>query len=99
VALNMDFVHYDLGSLDRGQIVEVSLNIAANVQLLDTANFNQYRSGGSFQYVGGRINRSPARLSVPTPGHWHLAIDLGGASGNLRSEVRVLGGRAIGQGQ
>jgi hypothetical protein len=92
----MDFVHYDLGSLDRGQIVEVSLNVAANVQLLDTANFDQYRSGGSFQYVGGQINRSPARLPVPAPGHWHLAIDLGGASGNLRSEVRILGGHAVG---
>jgi hypothetical protein len=87
----MDFVHYDLGHLNTGQVVEVSLNVAANVHLLDSANFNQYRSGGSFQYFGGHITQSPATITVPASGHWHLAIDLGGASGNVRSEVRILG--------
>jgi hypothetical protein len=86
----MNFIHYDLGQLGPGQVVEVSLNIAANVQLLDPSNFNLYRSGASFKYFGGHQTSSPCRILVPTSGHWHLAIDLGGASGNLRSEVRVL---------
>ena len=54
----MDFVHYDLGQLGPGQVVEVTLNIAANVQLLDTSNFNLYRSGGSFRYFGGHKTSS-----------------------------------------
>jgi hypothetical protein len=87
----MDFVHYDLGPLAAGQVVEVTLNTAANVQLLDTHNFNIYRSGGRFNYYGGHVSRSPYRIQVPESGHWHLAIDLGGASGSLRSGVRVLG--------
>jgi hypothetical protein len=87
----MDFVHYDLGQLDRGRIVQVSLNIAANVQLLDSTNFDLYRAGRDFRYFGGHITRSPATIAVPGPGHWHLAIDLGGGSGQLRTEIRVLG--------
>jgi hypothetical protein len=86
----MDFVHYDLGQLSAGQVVEVTVNIAANVQLLDSHNFNIYRSGGRFNYYGGHITRSPYRIQVPEPGHWHLAIDLGGASGDLSSGIRVL---------
>ncbi len=91
----MDFAHYDLGNLDAGQVVEVALNIAANVQLLDTSNFNLYRSGQSFRYLGGHVTRSPHRITVPAAGHWHLTIDLGGASGDLRSGVRVLRGAPI----
>jgi len=92
----MDFVHYDLGQLGPGQVVEVTLNIAANVQLLDTSNFNLYRNGGSFRYFGGHKTSSPCRIPVPAPGHWHLVIDLGGASGDLRSEVRVLSATSVG---
>jgi hypothetical protein len=95
----MDFVHYDIGQLAAGQIVEVTLNVAANVQLLDTQNFNIYRSGGRYTYYGGHVTQSPYRIRVPQPGHWHIAIDLGGASGGLRSGVRVIGsGVRIGAG-
>lgn len=88
----MDFVYYDLGQLNQGQIVEVTLNLAANVQLLDSTNFNLYRGGGRFTYFGGHVTRTPYRITVPSLAHWHLAIDLGGAAGNVRSSVRVLGG-------
>ncbi len=85
----MDFVHYDLGQLHPGQVVEVAVNIAANVLLLDSHNFNAYRSGGRFTYYGGHVTRSPYRIRVPQSGNWHLAIDLGGASGDLRSGVTI----------
>ena len=36
----LDFVHYDLGYLVEGTTVVVSLDVAANVCVLDFANFN-----------------------------------------------------------
>jgi hypothetical protein len=85
-----DFAHYDLGHQQQGAVVQVTLAHRANVQLLDTLNFQRYRSGQSYDYVGGEQLRSPARLTVPRTGHWHVAIDLGGASGTIRSSVSVL---------
>ena len=86
----MQFVHYDLGQLSQGQIVEVTLSIAANVRLVDPTNFNLYRSGSSSKYHGGYTDRTPYRVQVPAAGHWHLVIDLGGRSGTLRSSVQIL---------
>ena len=36
----MNFSYYDLGHLNRGQVVEVCLSSAANVRLLDPTNYN-----------------------------------------------------------
>jgi hypothetical protein len=88
----MDFVHYDLGQLHGGQLVEVTLDTAANVQLVDSLNFNAYRTGRQYQFYGGYVTRSPYTISVPHAGQWHIVIDLGGYAGQVRSSVRVLPG-------
>lgn len=50
----MNFTHYDLGNLDKGRMVEIILQgNAANVQLLDSSNFNNYRNGRQYRYIGG----------------------------------------------
>ena len=42
----MSFTHYDLGNLEKGRFVEIILQgNAANVQLLDSANFSNYING------------------------------------------------------
>jgi hypothetical protein len=42
----MNFTHYDLGVLAGAEIVEVTLQgNAANVRLMDSANFSAYRAG------------------------------------------------------
>lgn len=87
----MDFIHYDLGYLRAGQVVQVTLSLAAYVRLLDPSNFAKYRSGQAYQFYGSYMNRSPARVQVPSAGQWHLAVDLGGAQGTLTSSVSVLG--------
>lgn len=86
----MDFVHYDLGQRSGGEIVEVTLGTAANVRLLDSFNFNIYRQGGQYNFHGGYVTRSPYSVRVPTTGHWHVVIDLGGYAGQIRSAVRVV---------
>ncbi len=86
----MDFVHYDLKQLNEGEVVEVTLDAAANVRLLDEPNFGGYRAGRQYSFYGGHVTRSPYMTRVPHGGHWHLVVDLGGYSGEVRSSVRVL---------
>jgi hypothetical protein len=89
----MQFQDYDLGYHNGGQIVEVTLSgNAANVQLMDSSNFSNYRAGRQYRYFGGHATRSPVRIPIPSSGHWHVVIDLGGYAGNVRSSVRVLPG-------
>jgi len=88
----VDFVDYDLGFLNSGAVVEVTLWTAANVRLLDVSNFNSYRQGGQYQFYGGYVTQSPYAIRVPHPAQWHLVLDLGGYPGQIRSAVRVLGG-------
>lgn len=87
----MNFTHYDLGNLDKGRIVEIVLQgNAANVQLMDSSNFNSYKNSRQYRYIGGLAKKSPIHLQTTHSGHWHIAIDLRGLRGNVRSSVRVL---------
>jgi hypothetical protein len=87
----MQFTSYDLGYLPQGVVVEVTLSgDAANVKLLDSSDFANYRANRGHQYIGGHFRQSPARLLVPRAGHWHVAVDHGGSAGSTRSGVRVI---------
>ncbi len=87
----MKFNKYDLGQLDKGQIVEVTLSgSAANVRLMDSSNLSAYRNGRQHRYYGGLMTRSPARISVPRSGRWFVTVDMNGLRGSTRSAVRVL---------
>jgi hypothetical protein len=83
----MNFLHNDLGNLSGEEVVEVTLDTAANVKLMDSANFGSYQRGGQHRYYGGLAKRSPLQLPVPHAGHWHVAIDLGGYAGAVRAGV------------
>lgn len=92
----MNFTHYNLGHVERGSVVVVSLSgSAANVRLMDGSNFNSYKSGRQHRYVGGLAKRSPVRLPVPHSGTWHVAVDMQGLRGSVRSGVRVIPGAAF----
>lgn len=84
----MKFLHYDL-QLNAGDQVVISLSTQANVQLMDSANFSNYRAGRRFTYYGGRAKVSPFIIQAPSNGHWHVAIDLGGYAGSLNASVSV----------
>lgn len=86
----VDFTDYDLGHLKRGSVVVVTLQgNAANVQLLDSTGFSNYRNGRSYGYIGGLAESSPVRLAVPHDGRWHATVDLVGLGGSVRSSVAV----------
>ena len=87
----MNFSHYNLGNVNGGSIVEVTLHGgAANVRLMSSSNFNSYKAGRQHRYYGGLAKRSPVRLQVPSSGIWHVAIDMQGLRGTVRSAVRVI---------
>ena len=89
----MKFTHYDLGYKRGGEIIEVTLQgSAANVRLMDSSNFNSYKSGRSHRYQGGLVNRSPFRVQVPRSGNWHITVDMAGLKGSTRSSIRQLPG-------
>jgi hypothetical protein len=85
----MEYLHQDLGVLGPDEVVEVTLDHPANVQLLDALNFGHYENRRPFQYHGGHATSSPIELRPPSLDHWHLVIDLGGGPGTVRAGVRV----------
>lgn len=58
--------------------VEVHLRHAADVFLVDSINFQKYRSGQSFKYYGGHYTRTPVTISVYGVGRWYLIVQGGG---------------------
>ena len=88
----MQFIHNDLGNRKKGEIVEVTLTSGANVRLMDSSNFSNYRNGRQHRFYGGLAKQSPTRLAIPNSGHWHVAIDMQGLRGSTRASVRVLPG-------
>lgn len=88
----MNFSYYDLGHRNKGEIVEVKLTAAANVRLMNFSNYNNYKNGRTHHYYGGYVKQSPYRIAIPTSGHWYVTIDLGGYSGTVKHNVRVLPG-------
>lgn len=85
--------HYDLNHIEAGRIVEVALDGAANVRIMDHASYQDFKAGRKHGFIGGYVKESPYRAAIPTGGHWHVVLDLGGQAGRLRSGVRVLQGQ------
>jgi hypothetical protein len=85
----MGYLHYDFDT-SAGDVIEVTLDRAANVQLLDPENYENYKNGRGYRYHGGYATRSPVRFSVPRAGTWHVVIDLGGGAGRVRAAARLI---------
>jgi hypothetical protein len=89
----MQFNYFDLGQLKGGEVVEVTLSgSAANVRLMDSSNYQAFKSGRQHRYYGGLMTRSPARIPVPSSGRWYVTVDMQGLRGTTRSSVRVVPG-------
>jgi len=58
--------------------VEVHLQHAADVFLVDSSNFRRYESGQQFTYFGGQYTQTPVRISVNESGRWYLIVRGGG---------------------
>jgi hypothetical protein len=90
----MDHLHYEFEAKS-GDVIEVTLDRAANVQLLDTANYENYKAGRGYRYHGGYATTSPVQIAVPRDGKWHVVIDFGGGAGRVRAAARLVSGAAV----
>ena len=87
----MNYTHYNLGHQQSGNVVEVTLSdSAANVRLLNSSNYQNYRAGRKHSYSGGLMKRSPGNITIPSSGTWHLIVDMQGLRGRVRSSIRVI---------
>lgn len=88
----MNFLQFDIGNCLRGEVVEVTLTSGANVRLMSSSDFSNYKNGRRHSYIGGLARKSPVRLQVPNSGHWYVAVDMQGLRGTTRASVRKLPG-------
>jgi hypothetical protein len=88
----LNFLQFDLGSRQRGEIVEVTLTSGANVRLLTSSEFWNYKNGRRHHFNGGLAKQSPVRLQIPNSGHWYVVVDMQGLRGSTRASVRTLPG-------
>ncbi len=87
----MNFTKYDLGNKQRGDVVEITLQgSGANVRLMNSSNFQNYRNGRRHSYIGGLAKKSPVRLQIPSSGHWYVTVDMQGLRGTTRSSIRMM---------
>jgi len=87
----MNYLHYDFQA-GPSDLVEVTLDRAANVMLMTPSDYSAYRTRGPFRYFGGHVTQSPYRIRPPHQGPWHVVIDLGGSAGTVRASCRVVKG-------
>ncbi len=85
----MQFIHAREW-LNGDQFVRVTCDTQCNVLLMDDTNFGAYERGDSYRYHGGFFKSFPAVLVPPYPGFWNVALDLGGASANIRYSITVV---------
>ena len=84
------YKHYDLGKQPGGTVVEVALSAINNVRLMDDRNYQLYRRAQPYKFLGGLIVKTPARLSIPSAGHWHVVTDREGLPKLANSNVRTI---------
>ena len=88
----LNFLQYDLKHRTRGEIVEITLTRGANVRLMTSSEFSNYKNGRRHRFIGGLAKQSPIRLQIPNSGHWYVVVDMQGLSGSTNASVQVLPG-------
>jgi len=87
----MGFLKFDLGNLDSGEIVEITLfGNAANIRLLNYSNMFNYEHGNNYRWYGGLSRSFPTRLPIPNYDHWFIVVDMNGLRGTTKASVRVI---------
>ena len=88
----VNFLQFDLGQRQRGEIAEITLTNGANVRLMTSSEFSNYKNGRRHQFIGGLAKRSPVNLQIPSSGRWYVVVDMQGLQGSTRASVRTLPG-------
>lgn len=89
--VGFNFSQYHWNRLEKDSTIVLELSTRANVRLMDSSNFNAYKTGRGHRYIGGLVTQSPFRIVVPSTGSWYLTIDLVGLRAtNVHHSATVL---------
>jgi hypothetical protein len=78
-----------MGEVGAGKTIEVELDRAANIRLLDFENFKLFKQGLPHEFVGGFIRFTPYRIVTPKQAHWVIVADLGGTEGEVSASYKI----------
>ena len=90
----MNFLKFDVGKLDTGRTVQVTLSgSVANVRLINNTNMYNYEHGREYSSIGGLVKKAMIDIPIPKYDHWFVVIDMKGikgTDGKIDASVRVL---------
>ncbi|HKL40637.1 MAG TPA: DUF1883 domain-containing protein [Cryomorphaceae bacterium] len=72
----MKFLHKPFLAKSK-DVIEVSFDKPTKVLLLESSQFSRYKKGQTYQYRGGKAERSPVSFVVPFDATWHAVIEKG----------------------
>ena len=85
----MKYWFHDVGIVDSGNVLEITLDYAAHVRIMDFENYHEYKNRRPYKSISKYITTSPFSIKVPRSSHWFVVVDLEGIPGSVFSEVRV----------
>lgn len=72
----LNYLWWDLKTLNANQVVSVEMAKPANVKLLTYIEFSKYQRGLRHIFRGGYAITTPYRIKVPANNQWVLVVDL-----------------------
>jgi len=87
--LNMKYWFHDIGVIDQGHILEVTLDRPAHVRIMDDTNYENFKNRQTYTSVVSKVTDSPYKVKLPRSAHWFVVIDLDGKPGAVASSVKV----------
>lgn len=85
----VDHLHQQFEAIS-GDVLEVRISRPAWVRVLDSGQYESFLRHGPYRYHGGFFERSPVQIPIPRSGPWHLVVDLGGGTGKVQADMRIL---------
>ena len=84
----MSYLHSKVNLRD-GESIRVTISRAANVQVMDTHNYNLFKRGKRYRFYGGYYRSSPCLIKPSgCAGQWHVVIN--GFTGRIQTGVATI---------
>jgi hypothetical protein len=95
----MEHLHFEVEAGPRDTL-EVVVDRAANVLLLDHDNYWKYCQQQEHSCYGGYVETGSALLKPYRVGRWHIVVDMGRSGGQVAASVRNKAtGQTVGKAQ
>ena len=85
----MKYLLYDLGLAKEGNAIEILLGYAVNVRIMNEQNFRSFSKNSAHKFMGGYVERSPYKVTIPYDDHWYAIIEAGSFFSKIKSLVKL----------